>query len=57
MGTMLVVGGACSLLLPETLNKHLPQTLQDGESTGLHNFTTNVPDEPKKTKINVETSL
>lgn len=35
MGGLLVVGGACSLLLPETLHKHLPQTLEDGEKVGL----------------------
>lgn len=33
MGGMLVVGGAFSLLLPETLDQHLPETLQDGEKT------------------------
>ncbi|XP_022920051.2 beta-alanine transporter [Onthophagus taurus] len=35
MGTMLVLGGLSSLLLPETLNQHLPQTLEDAEKTGL----------------------
>ncbi|KAJ9596571.1 hypothetical protein L9F63_012404, partial [Diploptera punctata] len=34
MGTLLVMGGACSLLLPETLNQHLPQSLEDGEKFG-----------------------
>ncbi|KAJ8978569.1 hypothetical protein NQ317_012093 [Molorchus minor] len=38
MGVMLVIGGSCSLLLPETLNQHLPQTLQDAEKTGLDCF-------------------
>ncbi|XP_063239051.1 beta-alanine transporter [Bacillus rossius redtenbacheri] len=34
MGALLVAGGACSLLLPETLHQHLPQSLQDGEEFG-----------------------
>jgi hypothetical protein len=34
MGMLLVTGGACSLLLPETLNQHLPQSLEDGEKFG-----------------------
>lgn len=38
MGGMLVVGGSFSLLLPETLNQHLPQNLEDGEKTKVDSF-------------------
>lgn len=43
MGGMLVAGGACSWLLPETLNQRLPQTLEDAEKAGLDCFDCFVP--------------
>ncbi|CAG9854103.1 unnamed protein product [Phyllotreta striolata] len=35
MGAMLIMGGVSSLLLPETLHQHLPQTLEDAENSSL----------------------
>ncbi|KAJ8912957.1 hypothetical protein NQ315_000012 [Exocentrus adspersus] len=39
MGFMLIIGGVCSLLLPETRHLNLPQTLKDAEHTKLKCFT------------------
>nr|XP_040572189.1 organic cation transporter protein-like [Lepeophtheirus salmonis] len=36
MGTLSVMGGITALFLPETLGKHLPNTLEEGEGFGNH---------------------
>ncbi|XP_031348588.1 beta-alanine transporter isoform X1 [Photinus pyralis] len=38
MGALLIAGGLSSLLLPETLRRNLPQTLEDAEKDGLVDF-------------------
>lgn len=55
MGTMLIMGGTCSLLLPETLNQHLPESLDDAEEIVLGCYATS---KDTSQKINAtETSL
>lgn len=34
-GIIALIGGIMSLVLPETLNKKLPETIEEGEAFGL----------------------
>lgn len=43
LGILGICGGSLSLFLPETLNKDLPQTLQDGENFGRDQGMWDVP--------------
>ncbi|XP_023211273.1 organic cation transporter protein-like [Centruroides sculpturatus] len=35
-GILCIAGAFAALILPETLNKHLPQTIEDGENMGIN---------------------
>jgi len=50
MGTFSCLGGIAALFLPETLGRHLPNTLQEGESFGTVSWT-NIFRFPKKSDI------
>lgn len=39
MGGLLIIGGAASLILPETLHRKLPESLEDAETFEQENRT------------------
>ncbi|XP_015172217.1 PREDICTED: organic cation transporter protein isoform X2 [Polistes dominula] len=50
LGIFGILGGLLTLFLPETLDKDLPQTLEDGENFGLNQKMWDVPCFSKKSK-------
>ncbi|CAK9794714.1 Carcinine transporter [Anthophora quadrimaculata] len=54
MGTLSVAGALTSIFLPETLNIHLPQTIEEGELFGADFKLWSCPTLPKKGKGNSE---
>ncbi|XP_012062879.1 PREDICTED: organic cation transporter protein [Atta cephalotes] len=54
LGVIGVLGGLLTLLLPETLDKDLPQTLQDGEDFGKDQKIWDMPCLSKKKPVDVE---
>lgn len=55
LGILGIFGGFLTLLLPETLDKDLPQTLQDGENFGTDQKMWDMPCVSKKSKGDEET--
>lgn len=52
-GIIALIGGIMSLVLPETLNKKLPETIEEGEAFGLKSSKRNI-EENKNTIVEME---